>query len=179
MVSFEEIQAAYYMVAATGVLVAAAYYVQNLRLNERIRRRDMVFQRLNVNMIQWYNILYDVLRMVDWETLEDFRKKYDRWSNPEAMAKMMYIFNHYNSLGILVRNGIVDALEVYQLYAPSTIINLYNKFRPFLDTFPHEYMSGFRFLADDARKRYPEEGLFGLTRSLEERVDHDKKLGLY
>jgi hypothetical protein len=29
MVTIEEIQAAYYMVAATGVLVAAAYYVFN------------------------------------------------------------------------------------------------------------------------------------------------------
>ena len=31
MVSFEEIQTAYYMVAATGVLVAVAYYIFNLR----------------------------------------------------------------------------------------------------------------------------------------------------
>ena len=34
MVSFEEIQAAYYMVAATGVLVAAVYYVMNLSLEK-------------------------------------------------------------------------------------------------------------------------------------------------
>jgi len=35
MVSFEEIQAAYYMVAATGVLVAAVFYVLNLRISRR------------------------------------------------------------------------------------------------------------------------------------------------
>jgi len=31
MVSFEEIQAAYYMVAATVVLMAAIYYIFNIR----------------------------------------------------------------------------------------------------------------------------------------------------
>ena len=35
MVSIEEIQAAYYMVAATGVLVAAVYYVMTLRTTQR------------------------------------------------------------------------------------------------------------------------------------------------
>jgi len=35
MVDLAEIQAAYYMVAATGVLVAAVYYVMNLRISQR------------------------------------------------------------------------------------------------------------------------------------------------
>ena len=34
MVSFEEIQTAYYMVAATGVLIAAIYYVYNIRVTQ-------------------------------------------------------------------------------------------------------------------------------------------------
>jgi hypothetical protein len=44
MVSFEEIQAAYYMVAATGVLVAAIYYIMNLRNAVRDRRRQTILQ---------------------------------------------------------------------------------------------------------------------------------------
>ena len=35
MVTMEEIQAAYYMVAATGVLVAAVYYVMNIQTNKK------------------------------------------------------------------------------------------------------------------------------------------------
>jgi hypothetical protein len=38
MVTIEEIQAAYYMVAATGVLVAAAFYILNIRETMRNRR---------------------------------------------------------------------------------------------------------------------------------------------
>jgi hypothetical protein len=35
LVDLAEIQAAYYMVAATGVLVAAVYYVMTLRTTQR------------------------------------------------------------------------------------------------------------------------------------------------
>jgi len=35
MVDLAEIQAAYYMVAATGFLVAAVFYILNLRISQR------------------------------------------------------------------------------------------------------------------------------------------------
>ena len=35
MVTIEEIQAAYYMAAATGVLVAAIYYFYNMRISQK------------------------------------------------------------------------------------------------------------------------------------------------
>jgi len=41
MVDLAEIQAAYYMVAATGVLVAAAYYLMNIRTNQRNQELKM------------------------------------------------------------------------------------------------------------------------------------------
>jgi hypothetical protein len=162
------------MVAVTGVLVAAAYYIQNMRVNEKIRRRDIVFQRLNVNVLQHYKIFYDVVRMVDWETLEEFRRKYSRWTNPEAIAEIMYIMNHYNSIGIMLKDGIVEADEVYKLYAPSSMIAIYEKFLPFLNTFESEYVSGFKYLYEYTRKRYPASE-WGLSRSLEEELERDRR----
>ena len=41
MVTLEEIQAVYYMVAATGVLVAAAFYIVNIRTNQRKQELKM------------------------------------------------------------------------------------------------------------------------------------------
>ena len=88
MVTLEEIQSAYYMVAATGVLIAAIYYLMALRNTEKIKSRDLIFQRLNVNMIQHYNILYEVLNIRDWNTYEEFLNKYSLTSNPETFAKI-------------------------------------------------------------------------------------------
>jgi hypothetical protein len=36
-----------------------------LRTNEKMRRRDRVFQRLNINVLEHNKIYYDVVRMVD------------------------------------------------------------------------------------------------------------------
>ena len=41
MVDLAEIQAAYYMVAATGVLVAAVYYILNIRTTQRNMKQTL------------------------------------------------------------------------------------------------------------------------------------------
>ena len=41
MVSFEEIQTAYYMIAATGVLLAAIYYVYKISINQRTMKKTL------------------------------------------------------------------------------------------------------------------------------------------
>jgi hypothetical protein len=46
MVDLAEIQAAYYMVAATGVLVAAIYYIQNMREAERNKKIQLSRARM-------------------------------------------------------------------------------------------------------------------------------------
>jgi len=109
------LQAVSAVATAIGVCIAATYYVITLRNTEKIRRRDMVFQKLNPNMIQHYQITYDVVRMTDWDTLEEYYKKYSRWVNPEAHRKVVYLFNHYNALGILLKDKIVDSEQVFKL----------------------------------------------------------------
>jgi hypothetical protein len=48
MVDLGEIQAAYYMVAATGVLVAAGYYIFTLRINMRTQELALKAQQQNL-----------------------------------------------------------------------------------------------------------------------------------
>jgi hypothetical protein len=50
LVTIEEIQAVYYMVAATGVLVAATYYVLNLRVSQR--NQELKLKALDGNVLQ-------------------------------------------------------------------------------------------------------------------------------
>jgi hypothetical protein len=67
MVTIEEIQAAYYMVAATGVLVAAAYYVMNIRTNQRNMKTT-----LDTRQAQLYMTIYQDLTST--ETIDKFIK---------------------------------------------------------------------------------------------------------
>jgi len=82
MVSIEEIQAAYYMVAATGVLVAAAYYIYNTRINQRMmkvtqdsRKAEVTNNILNnLQSLESWKAFFDVMNL-EWKDFEDFAKK--------------------------------------------------------------------------------------------------------
>jgi hypothetical protein len=166
MVDLAEIQAAYYMVAATGVLVAAGYYIQNLRTNEKIKRRDLVFQRLQASQIQFYEAYLSVY-MLEWKNYEDFRSRY--YGKVEQMSKVYFILSHFNALGILYKDGIADLDQIFQLYTPTSIITMYELLRPEILAqriswdYPHiwgevsnpdNYMP-FEQLYKEAKRRYP------------------------
>ena len=48
MVELATLQAVSYIIGSLGVFVAAVYYVFNIRNIEKMRRRDMVFQRASI-----------------------------------------------------------------------------------------------------------------------------------
>jgi len=87
MVSIEEIQAAYYMVAATGVLVAAVFYVLNLRETTKNRRITLTNTMMQPFMSEEGNRLFIDLVNMKWSDLDDFMLRYDSKTNPENYAK--------------------------------------------------------------------------------------------
>ena len=105
MVSFEEIQAAYYMVAATGVLIAATFYVLSLR--ETTLNRKAI---LTNNLMQYFLSEEGALRFIDllqmqWSDMDDYMKKYDSSMNPKNFAKRIAFWNTCEMLGYQYRFG--------------------------------------------------------------------------
>jgi hypothetical protein len=158
------LQSISYIAGATGVCIGAIYYIVTLRDTEKVRRRDMVFQKLQINMNQYFNILYDVLGMTDWNNLEEWASKYGRLNNPEAFSKIMYIISHYNALGILLKDGVVKSEEVFQLYLANVVYALYCMYEPWIMTqrinlagepVNPEALNGFEYLALEAKRMYP------------------------
>ena len=122
MVSFEEIQAAYYMVAATGVLVAAIYYVMTLRATQRNMKTTIEMQKLQFFTSIYQQIFnedgykrYGELMNMEWKDYDDFEKKYGSDYNLENYAKRNTTWNSFNTLGILLRDGIVDIDTLYKM----------------------------------------------------------------
>jgi hypothetical protein len=117
MVSIEEIQAAYYMVAATGVLVAAAYYIMNMRAAERNKKVQLstsITERLGSK-----DSMRDfaTLMTLKWKDIDEYLKKYDLSENSEGtrefFAQRWTLWALYENLGYLLKNGLVDAEIVY------------------------------------------------------------------
>ena len=117
MVSFQDVQTAYYLIAATGVLVAAIYYIQNMRNAERNRKTQ-----LSTNITEKLGskeFLKDFIELsnMDWRDPEAFAKKYDSSLNTEtsndSFAQRWHLWATYENLGYLMRNGLVDDEIVY------------------------------------------------------------------
>ena len=152
MVDLAEIQAAYYMVAATGVLVAAIYYIFNMRATLQTRQeanktQQQQIAREEVNKkIQLTNTMLQTLYKEEamksvgellnyqWSDTKDFLKKYDSSVNPDSFAKRISIFYLFETLGYLLKQGVIDKELIY-INGGSTAIFLWAKFKPIIEMY--------------------------------------------
>jgi hypothetical protein len=148
MVSIEEIQAAYYMVAATGVLVAAVFYILNLRVSQKNQEISMKNQELSLKAQQqaaetrqaqlfkeflktqesyeFTKMFQEVFYDWSWVDFDDFMAKYGKGSL-DARTKMTVVFNFFEGLGIMVRRGLISADLVYE-FNYNSIIGFWEKY---------------------------------------------------
>ena len=164
MVDLAEIQAAYYMVAATGVLVAAGYYILNMRNAEKARRREIIFRKLPVQDSYYYDALYTVAKMTDFKTREEFVNKYSYWANHDAFCKLMYILSNYNLVGLLLKEKLASAEEIFQIYPPNMFVVIYERFKFLVErnrlnysgeVSNPEFFKSLEMLYVEAKRRYP------------------------
>ena len=124
MVDLAEIQAAYYMVAATGVLVAAVFYILNLRISQKNQELTLKAleqsakaqqQTLETRQTQMFMNIYNQVASKEYTTAWDKMmnkpwKTYDEWDqlyrkDPEFRGSEDITQLFYEGLGTLVREG--------------------------------------------------------------------------
>lgn len=148
------IQAAYYMVAATGVLIAAIFYIINLRSTRRAREWELA--RLHTSDLMTSTRLADfatVLNM-EWKDAEDFNRKYGQ-SNPEMFGMWNSFFFLWETHGILVKNKVIDAEKIHDLGAYAAIVG-WEKFKDIVrsrrEVWGQDMLSNFEYLAQEMLK---------------------------
>jgi len=155
LVSLEEIQAAYYMVAATGVLIAVVYYVMVLRANEKNKKIQLstnIAERLNIK--DYHGNFWD-LAFLDWSDVDDFMKRYDSSANTkdarEIFIKRWSIWNIYDNLGYLLRKNLVDEEVMYNSTSRYCIF-LWGRYWPVIDHYRRtelgpDFLKNYEYLA--------------------------------
>ena len=122
MVDLAEIQAAYYMVAATGVLIAAIFYILNLRVGQKnqalmLKAQEQTLETRKLQFIQGttQNLLneegmkrYGELMNMEWRDYGDFERKYGSDYNLDNYAKRTTIIMYYTMLGACLREKLID-----------------------------------------------------------------------
>jgi len=114
MVNLAEIQFAYYMLAATGVLVAAIYYIISLRYNMKVREMEICRVSISEASSEEGMQRYAIVMTMKWKDYEDFVEKYG-YSHPEMFGKWASQFFMYEALGTLLKRKIVKAETMYVL----------------------------------------------------------------
>ena len=134
MVSFEEIQAAYYMVAATGVLVAAIYYIQNMKETAKNRRAALTNNILQTFLSEEGMSRFLDLLAMQWSDYDDYMRKYDSRVNPRSFALRVSFWNTCDLLGYQYREGMLDLKSIYNV-GGTFIENAWVKFGPIIEEY--------------------------------------------
>ena len=136
----------YQMVLSTlqtvGLIVGVFYYLYNMRNAQRTRnlalkaqehavetREAQLFMQIysQINTIESQKAWAEILNM-QWDDMQDFRRKYDSTNNPEAWGMRGHIWWSYTAIGHLLEKGLVDPELLYDTLGPMMMLQ-WNKWK--------------------------------------------------
>lgn len=120
-----------------------------------MRRKDFIFQSNLAHTTEFFDAFYNTFDMWDYETNEEFVKKYSR----EQRARFNWLVNIFNVIGVIMLEGVASRDEILRLYPPNAIISLFELAWPWIRDARleenSEYMKPFEQLYLEARMRLP------------------------
>ena len=129
MVTLDEIQTVYYMVAATGVLVAAIYYVLNMRATLQTRQAQLFMQLYDRWTFDIGEKFWDFLD-VDIKSAEEFLNKIK--TDKEYAKRASILSRYHEGVGVLVRFGLLDIKYIAYLASWPTRV-YWEKLKPIIE----------------------------------------------
>ena len=173
------LQSVSYIAGALGVCLAMVYYVLNLRITQRNQELTLKAleqsaksqqQSLETRQIQALlgfnqevastlrgNVrLYLEIMNAQWDSFDDFYHKYSQRVQPEQHGYRMALWNRYNVIGLMIRDGMID-VKSYVDYMHDTPVVVWEKYRDIILEYRKRYhlpnyLSGFEFLAEEINR---------------------------
>jgi len=156
----------YQMVLSTvqtvGILVGIVYYITIMRNTMRARMIQVSTQFSSVwTRNEFVHNFIDAAYLQEFANFEEWFEKYGFRANAEATTRLFSILNMYNSAGHLVKDGLVKPEFVWSVFAPFSIILLWEKFKPLIDRWREldndpVMMDSFEHLYNVTKTRFPE-----------------------
>jgi hypothetical protein len=141
MVDVSLIQPVSQVAAAIGVLIAATYYVMNLRETNKNRKIAFTTNLIQMTLSEdWQRKMTQLLNM-EWSSFEDFVKKYDSKVNEDNYVKRNTVLGTFDYLGYVLKEELIDKNAIYNV-AGDYIIFMWMKF--------HTVIEGYRNNGDYA-----------------------------
>ena len=143
-----------------GIIVSILYYTSVLRNAENTRRRDQLFLRFQSIDKEWLKAYANVIS-TDFEDFEDFIQIYNAKTNPDGFAEWSLIAMRFDLIGIMLKEGTIDAEMVFKIYSPHSVMRAWEKMSPIFDVAREsrnmpEHREGFEYLFNEAKRMHPE-----------------------
>jgi hypothetical protein len=145
------------MLASASVVAGVVYYAFQVRHQTKMRKTDLV-TRLSRDIALDREALDAYVDIVEaeFEDYDDFVKKYGKFiSRNQVPRSFMLMGNFYEQIGVLLRNKLIDASLVDQLFPVSTT---WEKMKPLVEGMRKEYhdptfFEWFEYLYNEIRTR--------------------------
>jgi hypothetical protein len=152
-----DIQTVSIAIASASIMVAVVYYILQIQHQKKMRQTDLV-TRLSRDIALDKEALEAYVDIVDaeFEDYDDFVKKYGKFiSKNQVPSSFMKMGNFYEQIGVLLRNKLIDASLVDQLFPVSTT---WEKMKPLVEGMRKEYhdptfFEWFEYLYNEMKKR--------------------------
>lgn len=104
-----------------GILVGIYYYITTIQTNRKnqqlqleTRQAQLLMNLMNTFRSTEYRRQWHTLWAVEWRDFKDFKEKY-HGKDIEVMSAYTSVMTFYESIGVIVRNGLIDIDKVYSL----------------------------------------------------------------
>jgi len=160
LVDLTLLQSVSYIAGASGVCIAAIFYVLNLRISQRNMRQTLDTRKLqfvtgitNQLLSEEGQRRYGELLNMEWTDYDDFEKKYGSDYNLDNYAKRMNAWKTYNTLGMLVREELIEPEVLWRINDVNPCL-MWSKFKDIIVEQrkrygARAYLSDFKFLNDE------------------------------
>ena len=141
-----------------SIMVGIYYYLMILRNTEKTRRKDILFQRINIIDENFYKQWTNMFRE-DWSTFSEWTEY--RKEHPESYNFLAYVMMTLNSVGVMLKQNIVDEQTLFEAFSPPLVVWTWMKTSPIVFAWREtinlpNYHSGFEYLNDRALALYPD-----------------------
>jgi hypothetical protein len=162
MIELESLQMIREIVTIFGVIAGVSYYIMTVRNAQKNRMIDMVFQRMHTRSAEYFKDSLDITPSTfDWETVEEFHRKYNWRKTPDIISKRAALADRFTAWGMLLRQGLIDIDFVAKVFPPAFVMVWWERNEPLyqeerkVTNFPEHY-EDLEFLYNALKKKYPD-----------------------
>ena len=121
-------------IQAFGIIVGVAYYIMNIKNNQRNQRLTLETRHAQLYMTM-FDVIYDQeiwrhlneIRQYTYTDYNDFMEKYGPIKNPEAYSKLTKVWWFFTEMGTLVYRGLITVDDCINLIS-ITPIEIWSQF---------------------------------------------------